>query len=37
MRYMGSKAKYAKHIMPILMDGHDDSKPYVEPFVGGVI
>ena len=35
MRYMGSKAKYAKHIMPILMDGHDDSKPYVEPFVGG--
>lgn len=35
MRYMGSKAKYAKHIVPILMDGHDDTKPYVEPFVGG--
>ncbi len=35
MRYMGSKAKYAKEIVPILMDGHDQSKPYVEPFVGG--
>lgn len=35
MRYMGSKGKYAKHIVPILMDGHDQSKPYVEPFVGG--
>ncbi len=35
MRYMGSKAKYAKHIMPILMGGHDSEKPYVEPFVGG--
>ena len=35
MRYMGSKAKYAKHIMPILMDCHDPSMPYVEPFAGG--
>lgn len=35
MRYMGSKAKYAKHIIPILMDEHDESKPYVEPFLGG--
>lgn len=35
MRYMGSKARHAKHIVPILMDGHDQDKPYVEPFVGG--
>lgn len=35
MRYMGSKARHAKHIIPILMDGHDQSKPYIEPFVGG--
>lgn len=35
MRYMGSKAKHAKNIVPILMDGHDQTKPYVEPFLGG--
>lgn len=35
MRYMGSKDRYAKHIVPILMGGHDDTKWYVEPFVGG--
>lgn len=35
MRYMGSKARHAKHISPILMDGHDQSKWYVEPFMGG--
>lgn len=35
MRYMGSKARHAKHIVPILMDGHDQSKPYIEPFLGG--
>jgi len=35
MRYMGSKARHAKHIIPFLMDGHDQSKPYIEPFVGG--
>lgn len=35
MRYMGSKARHAKHIAPILMDGHDQSKPYIEPFLGG--
>ena len=35
MRYMGSKARHAKHIVPIIMDGHDQSKPYIEPFVGG--
>jgi len=35
LRYMGSKAKYVKHIVPILIEGHDQTKPYVEPFVGG--
>ena len=35
MRYMGSKARHAKHIVPILMDGHDQAKPYFEPFLGG--
>lgn len=35
MRYMGSKARHAKNIIPFLMDGHDQSKPYIEPFVGG--
>lgn len=35
MRYMGSKARHAKHIVPILMEGHDQSNPYIEPFVGG--
>lgn len=35
MKYRGSKLRLARHIVPILMDGHDDTKPYVEPFVGG--
>lgn len=35
MRYMGSKGRHAKHIVPILMDGHDQIKPYIEPFLGG--
>lgn len=35
MRYMGSKARHAKHIIPFLIAGHDQSKPYIEPFVGG--
>lgn len=35
MRYMGSKAKYAKDIIPIIMGGHDDGNQYIEPFVGG--
>jgi DNA adenine methylase len=35
VRYMGSKGRYAKHIVPIIMAKHDQTKPYVEPFVGG--
>jgi len=32
---MGSKARHAKHIVPILMQGHTKDMWYVEPFVGG--
>lgn len=35
MKYMGSKARHVKHILPIMLDGHDPSRPWVEPFVGG--
>ena len=35
MRYMGSKGRYTKYIVPILMEEHDQSNWYVEPFVGG--
>ena len=37
MTYMGSKAKYAKHIVPILQTTIDklNIDTYIEPFVGG--
>ena len=36
MRYSGSKAKIAKHIIPFIMEElKDDSYTYVEPFMGG--
>ena len=35
MRYMGSKAKYTKHIIPHILANHKEGKPYVEPFCGG--
>ena len=37
MVYMGSKAKYAQHIVPILQKliNDNDIKVYIEPFVGG--
>jgi len=35
MRYMGSKGRHAKSLVPILMDGHSASAWYVEPFCGG--
>jgi DNA adenine methylase len=34
MKYMGSKARLAKHIIPIVTSGIGD-KSYVEPFAGG--
>ncbi len=35
MKYMGSKMRIAKHILPIILEHHGASKVYVEPFVGG--
>ena len=37
MVYMGSKAKYAEHIVPILQKAIDDNgvETYIECFVGG--
>lgn len=32
---MGSKAKIAKDILPIILDGRKEGQWYVEPFVGG--
>ena len=35
MKYMGSKARISKHILPIVLGGRLDNQWYVEPFVGG--
>lgn len=35
MKYMGSKARHAKEILPIILSGRTDGQWYVEPFVGG--
>lgn len=35
MKYMGSKAKYAKHILPIILANRTAEQWYVEPFCGG--
>lgn len=35
MKYMGSKARLAKHILPIILKERVQGQPYVEPFVGG--
>jgi DNA adenine methylase len=35
MKYMGSKARIAKHILPIILKDRKPSQWYVEPFVGG--
>jgi DNA adenine methylase len=39
MKYMGSKNRIAKHIVPIIQSYIDDNQVqhYIEPFVGGVI
>lgn len=34
MRYMGSKSRIAKHIVP-LMEAQRGERPWIEPFVGG--
>lgn len=35
MKYMGSKAKYAKDLLPIILQHHTPDMLYIEPFVGG--
>ena len=35
MKYMGSKWRIAKHILPIILEGRKDGQYYVEPFCGG--
>ncbi len=35
MKYMGSKNRIAKHILPIILQGRGKDEVYVEPFVGG--
>ena len=36
MKYMGSKARIAKHILPIILKDRTDNQWYVEPFAGGM-
>ena len=35
MKYMGSKNKYAKHLLPIMLADRKEQQYWVEPFVGG--
>lgn len=35
MRYVGSKARHAKHILPLMLAGRRPEQCWVEPFVGG--
>jgi len=35
MKYMGSKNRIAKYILPIILEGREPGQWYVEPFVGG--
>lgn len=35
MKYMGSKNRIAKHILPIMLEHRKDDMVWVEPFVGG--
>lgn len=35
MKYMGSKARIAKHLLPLILKDRTEGQVYVEPFVGG--
>lgn len=35
MKYVGSKGRHAKQILPIILAGRKEGQAYVEPFVGG--
>ena len=36
MKYMGSKARFAKEILPIILKDRKSEQQYVEPFAGGM-
>ena len=36
MKYMGSKARFAKEMLPIILNGRTIDQYYVEPFCGGM-
>mgnify|MGYP001591798010 CR=1 FL=1 len=36
MKYMGSKARFAKHMLPIVLKDRTEAQTYVEPFAGGM-
>ena len=36
MKYMGSKARFTKEILPIILKERKPEQWYVEPFVGGM-
>lgn len=35
MRYVGSKKRICKHIIPFILEGRKENQYYVEPFCGG--
>lgn len=35
MKYMGSKNRHAKDIIPLILENHSHEMPYIEPFCGG--
>lgn len=35
MKYVGSKERHAKEIIPIILEGRTEGQLYVEPFIGG--
>lgn len=36
MKYMGSKARFAKHLLPIILKDRKPNQTYLEPFAGGM-
>ncbi|WP_400075497.1 DNA adenine methylase [Winogradskyella sp. R77965] len=36
MKYMGSKARFAKDLLPIILKDRKPNQPYLEPFAGGM-
>jgi len=36
MKYMGSKARFAKHLLPIILKDRKPHQSYIEPFAGGM-